>query len=112
MKTISPLSFFEYRGTQFSCQPDGTCNVYLALAALDEKPEIAMYEMLSKHLDRLRDLPEPIQQEIAAVVERLKGEHLRGEENHSHVLWALLVFQDWRRRWCPSSCWRCCSLCP
>jgi len=35
-------------------------------------------------------------------VERLKAEHLAGRENHSHILWALLVFQDWRRRWCPS----------
>jgi len=32
-------------------------------------------------------------------VERLKREHAAGRENHSHVLWALLVFQDWRRRW-------------
>ena len=39
---------------------------------------------------------------VAAEVERLKAEHLAGRENHSHVLWALLVFQDWRRRWCPS----------
>ena len=27
---------------------------------------------------------------------------LPGRENHSHILWALLVFQDWRRRWCPA----------
>ena len=32
-------------------------------------------------------------------VERLKAEHGRGEQNHSHVLWALVVFQDWRVRW-------------
>ncbi len=32
-------------------------------------------------------------------VERLKKEHFDGRENHSHVLWTLLVFQDWRRRW-------------
>jgi asparagine synthase (glutamine-hydrolysing) len=32
-------------------------------------------------------------------VTRLKSEHLSGQANHSHVLWALLVFQDWRRRW-------------
>jgi asparagine synthase (glutamine-hydrolysing) len=32
-------------------------------------------------------------------VERLKGEHARREQNHSHVLWALVVFQDWRARW-------------
>ncbi len=32
-------------------------------------------------------------------VERLKREHLEGHANHSHALWSLLVFQDWRRRW-------------
>jgi len=32
-------------------------------------------------------------------VERLKAEHARREQNHSHVLWALVVFQDWRARW-------------
>jgi asparagine synthase (glutamine-hydrolysing) len=32
-------------------------------------------------------------------VERLKAEHRRQERNHSHVLWALVVFQDWRMRW-------------
>lgn len=32
-------------------------------------------------------------------VERLKREHFEGTENHSHLLWALLVFQDWRDRW-------------
>ena len=35
----------------------------------------------------------------ASVVERLKREHLAGRANHSHVLWGLLVFHDWRRRW-------------
>jgi asparagine synthase (glutamine-hydrolysing) len=34
-----------------------------------------------------------------ATVERLKREHLSGRANHSHVLWSMLVFQDWRRRW-------------
>ena len=34
-----------------------------------------------------------------ATVERLKREHLNGRANHSHVLWSLLVFHDWRRRW-------------
>lgn len=33
------------------------------------------------------------------VVARLKAEHLADRANHSHVLWALIVFQDWRRRW-------------
>ncbi|MFQ5528713.1 MAG: asparagine synthase (glutamine-hydrolyzing) [Gemmatimonadota bacterium] len=32
-------------------------------------------------------------------VERLKREHFEGSENHSHLLWALLVFEDWRDRW-------------
>jgi asparagine synthase (glutamine-hydrolysing) len=32
-------------------------------------------------------------------VERLVREHLDGSANHSHLLWSLLVFQDWRQRW-------------
>lgn len=32
-------------------------------------------------------------------VETLKREHLIGKANHSHLLWALLVFHDWKRRW-------------
>ncbi|MCU0574513.1 MAG: asparagine synthase (glutamine-hydrolyzing) [Syntrophobacteraceae bacterium] len=32
-------------------------------------------------------------------VERLKREHLSGQANHSHVLWSLMVFQAWRRKW-------------
>lgn len=32
-------------------------------------------------------------------VRRLRDEHMEGRENHSHVLWALLVFHDWRARW-------------
>ncbi|MHC4109364.1 MAG: asparagine synthetase B family protein, partial [Planctomycetota bacterium] len=32
-------------------------------------------------------------------VERLKREHLGGQENHSHILWSLMVFEDWRQRW-------------
>jgi asparagine synthase (glutamine-hydrolysing) len=31
-------------------------------------------------------------------VERLKRAHIEGRENHSHTLWALMVFQIWRRR--------------
>lgn len=34
-----------------------------------------------------------------ATVERLKREHLAGDANHSHLLWTLMVFQDWRSRW-------------
>jgi asparagine synthase (glutamine-hydrolysing) len=32
-------------------------------------------------------------------IETLKREHLEGRANHSHLLWPLMVFQDWRRRW-------------
>ncbi|MEM7504889.1 MAG: asparagine synthase (glutamine-hydrolyzing) [Pseudomonadota bacterium] len=32
-------------------------------------------------------------------IERLKSEHLTGRANHSHILWAVMVFQDWRQRW-------------
>jgi asparagine synthase (glutamine-hydrolysing) len=32
-------------------------------------------------------------------VDRLKREHLSGHANHSHILWGLIVLQDWRQRW-------------
>jgi asparagine synthase (glutamine-hydrolysing) len=32
-------------------------------------------------------------------VERLVAEHLSRRENHSHLIWSLMVFQDWKRRW-------------
>ena len=32
-------------------------------------------------------------------IERLKQEHLSGAANHSHILWSLMVFQAWRKRW-------------
>jgi asparagine synthase (glutamine-hydrolysing) len=35
----------------------------------------------------------------AHVVEGLKREHLAGLANHAHILWSMIVFQDWRRRW-------------
>jgi asparagine synthase (glutamine-hydrolysing) len=34
-----------------------------------------------------------------AEVSRLKHEHLENRANHSHVLWGMLVFQDWLTRW-------------
>ena len=34
-----------------------------------------------------------------AKIQRLKQEHLSGRANHSHVLWSLMVFQAWRKRW-------------
>ncbi len=33
------------------------------------------------------------------VIKRLKTEHHQGTHNHSHLLWALIVLHDWRRRW-------------
>jgi len=32
-------------------------------------------------------------------VERLRRDHDAGRANHSHVLWSLMVFEDWRSRW-------------
>ena len=32
-------------------------------------------------------------------VERLKREHTGGQANHSHILWSMMVFEDWGRRW-------------
>ncbi len=32
-------------------------------------------------------------------VERLKQEHYSGRANHSHILWALIMFQSWQQRW-------------
>ena len=32
-------------------------------------------------------------------VERIKREHLDNRANHSHILWSMIVFQDWRKRW-------------
>ena len=32
-------------------------------------------------------------------IQRLKEEHRSGRENHSHILWALIVFHDWQKRW-------------
>ena len=34
-----------------------------------------------------------------AVVARLWQEHDSNRANHSHLLWSLLVFEDWRERW-------------
>lgn len=32
-------------------------------------------------------------------INKLKFDHLGGKANHSHVLWSLMVFQAWRKRW-------------
>jgi asparagine synthase (glutamine-hydrolysing) len=34
-----------------------------------------------------------------AVVQRLRHDHQANHENHSHLLWSLLVFEQWRDRW-------------
>jgi asparagine synthase (glutamine-hydrolysing) len=34
-----------------------------------------------------------------AVVDRMWQEHLHNHANHSHLLWSLLVFEQWRDRW-------------
>ena len=33
------------------------------------------------------------------VVDRMWQEHLGNRANHSHLLWSLLVFEQWRDRW-------------
>ncbi len=35
----------------------------------------------------------------AKTIEKLKQEHLAGIANHSHILWSLIVFQQWERQW-------------
>ncbi len=32
-------------------------------------------------------------------IKRLKSEHNTGTANHSHILWSLIVFHDWKNRW-------------
>lgn len=34
-----------------------------------------------------------------ATINRLKSEHLAGTADHSHILWALIVFEAWRDKW-------------
>jgi asparagine synthase (glutamine-hydrolysing) len=34
-----------------------------------------------------------------AMIERLKRDHFENRANNSHLLWTLMVFHDWRRRW-------------
>jgi asparagine synthase (glutamine-hydrolysing) len=37
-----------------------------------------------------------------AAVERLLAEHVRGERDHGHRLWCLLVLELWQRSWLES----------
>ena len=32
-------------------------------------------------------------------IQSLKEEHRNGRANHSHILWSLMVFESWRRKW-------------
>lgn len=32
-------------------------------------------------------------------IQALQREHLQGRRNHAHVLWSLMIFHAWRRRW-------------
>jgi asparagine synthase (glutamine-hydrolysing) len=34
-----------------------------------------------------------------AMIEQLKRDHFENRANNSHLLWTLMVFHDWRRRW-------------
>lgn len=53
--------------------------------------------LMAKLLDRNKLESEGIFN--SSTVEKLKQEHLSGEANHSHILWSLIVFQDWKKRW-------------
>lgn len=35
----------------------------------------------------------------STMINNLKSEHQTGTANHSHILWALIVFHDWKNRW-------------
>jgi asparagine synthase (glutamine-hydrolysing) len=46
--------------------------------------------------------PKRLEQEgifVPSVVQRMWQEHLDNRANHSHLLWSLLVFEQWRERW-------------
>jgi asparagine synthase (glutamine-hydrolysing) len=52
----------------------------------------------------MEELLDPGQQQREGIfdvetISALKREHQEGIANHSHLLWALMVFEDWRRRW-------------
>lgn len=52
-----------------------------------------MDELLSERNIKSDGIFEP------AMVNKLKDEHRSGKENHSHILWGLMVFHDWKKRW-------------
>jgi asparagine synthase (glutamine-hydrolysing) len=54
--------------------------------------------------DLMQDYLDPIQIQRQGIfqpstIERLIQDHLSGIANHSHILWSLIVFQSWYRRW-------------
>lgn len=53
--------------------------------------------LVERYLDPKRLAAEGLFQ--PAVVGRLWAEHLAGGANHSHLLWSLLIFEQWRDRW-------------
>ena len=52
-----------------------------------------MDELLSNEKIKADGIFEP------TTINRLKEEHRSGKENHSHILWGLMVFHDWKKRW-------------
>jgi hypothetical protein len=34
-----------------------------------------------------------------AAAERLNNDHRRGREKNRHILWVLMVLEDWQKRW-------------
>ena len=52
-----------------------------------------MEELLSSELIKKEGLFQ------SATIERLKRDHLAGNANNSHILWSLMIFQEWHRRW-------------
>jgi asparagine synthase (glutamine-hydrolysing) len=60
---------------------------------LNEEWNGLLHDVLSESTLRREGLFEP------ATVQRWIKEHESGRANHSHILWALMVFQLWKRRW-------------
>jgi asparagine synthase (glutamine-hydrolysing) len=60
---------------------------------LNEEWNELLHDVLSESALRRDGLFEP------ATVQRWIQEHESGRANHSHILWGLMVFQLWKRRW-------------
>jgi asparagine synthase (glutamine-hydrolysing) len=52
-------------------------------------------------MEELLDERQIAQQGLFSVdrIRRLKREHLGGQRNNAHLLWSLMLFQGWQRRW-------------